>query len=158
MKNAYDSLAVLQLESMELTSKLRTQLARLETQKKVLLDLLETGPDVTAFPTAAIKLRVGEQVFHTSLSTLTRDPTSMLAVMFSGKFALHKDDDGCIFIDRDGSIFASVLYFLRTSRLPPDLPRSAYSALLLEAEFYGLSQLCFLIKQTTKLQEAEVTF
>jgi hypothetical protein len=51
-------------------------------------------------------------------STLRKDPTSMLAAMFGGKFALLTDSEGCYFIDRDGSLFHYILTYLRTSRLP----------------------------------------
>ena len=49
----------------------------------------------------------------TSLLTLTKDPDSMLAAMFSGRHALRQDDDGSFFIDRDGTHFRYVLNFLR---------------------------------------------
>jgi hypothetical protein len=155
VKKSADDLTLLQMEAAELAAKLRTHLLRLDTQKKVLRDLLESGPDLAAFPTGSIKLRVGEHVYHTSVQTLTRDPTSMLAAMFSGKFALHKDEDGCVFIDRDGALFGTVLYFLRTSRLPSDLAATAQADLLAEAEFYGLAQLIALIKEACQPCQVE---
>ena len=47
-----------------------------------------------------IKLNVGGVLFSTSRSTLQKDPDSMLAAMFSGRFKPMQDADGCFFIDR----------------------------------------------------------
>lgn len=55
-----------------------------------------------------IKLDVGGHVYTTSLLTLTRESDSMLAAMFSGRHELLKEEDGCVFIDRDGTHFRSV--------------------------------------------------
>ena len=52
-----------------------------------------------------IKLNVGGVLYKTSLTTLVKDPNSMLAVMFSGRFELQVDEDGSYFIDRDGELF-----------------------------------------------------
>ena len=52
-----------------------------------------------------VKLNVGGKIFKTSLETLCKDPRSMLAAMFSGRFELKPDEDGAYFIDRDGKLF-----------------------------------------------------
>ena len=52
-----------------------------------------------------VKLNVGGVYFKTSLLTLTKDPDSMLAAMFSGRFEENLDEDGSFFIDRDGDLF-----------------------------------------------------
>ena len=52
-----------------------------------------------------VKLNVGGVYFKTSLLTLTKDPDSMLAAMFSGRFEENVDEDGSFFIDRDGDLF-----------------------------------------------------
>jgi hypothetical protein len=52
-----------------------------------------------------VKLDVGGKLFVTSLTTLCSKPDSMLASMFSGRFALEKDTDGSYFIDRNGEYF-----------------------------------------------------
>lgn len=52
-----------------------------------------------------IDLNVGGCHYTTSLSTLRKYEDSMLAVMFSGRYDLVKDEDGHIFIDRDGTFF-----------------------------------------------------
>ena len=60
-----------------------------------------------------MRLSVGGQHFETSLDTLTRDGSSMLAAMFSGRHNVLKDEDGRYFIDRDGTHFRYILNYLR---------------------------------------------
>ncbi len=48
-----------------------------------------------------MKLNIGGSYFETSVETLTCEPGSMLEAMFSGRFAIEKDEDGASFIDRD---------------------------------------------------------
>ncbi|KAL9956030.1 hypothetical protein ACROYT_G037447 [Oculina patagonica] len=50
-----------------------------------------------------LKLNVGGQMFSTSLETMKKDPGSMLHAMFSGRFDTEAAEDGCYFIDRDGT-------------------------------------------------------
>ena len=72
-----------------------------------------------------IKLDVGGHIFTTSQLTLTREADSMLAAMFSGRHGLKKEEDGTIFIDRDGTHFRYILNYLRDGGLGTDaLPRS----------------------------------
>lgn len=52
-----------------------------------------------------ISLNVGGYLFTTSLSTLQKYEDSMLAVMFSGRHEIVKDENGRYFIDRDGKYF-----------------------------------------------------
>ena len=61
-----------------------------------------------------VNLYVGGRRFTTSLQTLTKDPDSMLAAMFSGKFEVKPSEDGVFFIDRDGKHFRFILDYLRT--------------------------------------------
>jgi len=44
-------------------------------------------------------------VYTTSMLTLTREKDSMLAAMFGGRHEVMKEEDGCVFIDRDGTHF-----------------------------------------------------
>ena len=60
-----------------------------------------------------VKLNVGGQHFTTSVQTLKKDPNSMLAAMFSGKFEMKPSEDGSFFIDRDGTYFRFILNYLR---------------------------------------------
>ena len=85
-----------------------------------------------------VKLNVGGSKFETTLSTLTRYPDSMLGAMFSGRHELPPDDEGYVFIDRDGTHFGAILNFLRTGFV--DQPRSEQAAneLKRELEYYQL--------------------
>lgn len=68
---------------------------------------------------AIIELNVGGMFYTTRLSTLTKDPESMLAVMFSGRHVIDKTKDGRFFIDREGSSFKYILQYLRDGKTPP---------------------------------------
>ena len=85
-----------------------------------------------------VKLNVGGSKFETTLSTLTRYPDSMLGAMFSGRHEVPPDDEGYVFIDRDGTHFGAILNFLRTGFV--DQPRSEQAAneLKRELEYYQL--------------------
>ncbi|KAH3762143.1 hypothetical protein Pelo_6017 [Pelomyxa schiedti] len=62
---------------------------------------------------SSIKLDVGGTVFRTSKSTLTKEPGSMLAAMFSGSIPPgRQDEDGTYFIDRSGKHLYAFLYSL----------------------------------------------
>ena len=90
---------------------------------------------------STVKLNVGGQCFTTSGQTLTKDPNSMLAAMFSGRFDMKPSEDGSFFIDRDGTHFRFILNFLRTGKLT--LPEGATFTKELEeeAEFYQIQGL-----------------
>lgn len=49
--------------------------------------LVHKNIEIRKFQDEKIKLNVGGQLFETSLTTLRRDPNSMLADMFGGKRA-----------------------------------------------------------------------
>ena len=87
---------------------------------------------------STILLNVGGHRFTTSLQTLTKDPNSMLAAMFSGKFEMEPSEDGAFFIDRDGTHFRFILNYLRNGKLT--LPEGAtfLKELADEAEFYQI--------------------
>uniref|UniRef100_A0A8C2KDE8 BTB/POZ domain-containing protein KCTD3 n=1 Tax=Cyprinus carpio TaxID=7962 RepID=A0A8C2KDE8_CYPCA len=86
-----------------------------------------------------IHLNVGGRRFSTSRQTLTWVPDSFFSSLLSGRISTLKDETGAIFIDRDPSLFAPILNFLRTKELHP---RSIEVHLLMhEAEFYGITPL-----------------
>uniref|UniRef100_A0A668A5X6 BTB/POZ domain-containing protein KCTD3 n=1 Tax=Myripristis murdjan TaxID=586833 RepID=A0A668A5X6_9TELE len=86
-----------------------------------------------------IHLNVGGKRFSTSRQTLTWVPDSFFSSLLSGRISTLKDETGAIFIDRDPSLFASILNFLRTKELHP---RSVNVHMLMhEAEFYGIAPL-----------------
>lgn len=84
------------------------------------------------------ELNVGGHHFTTSIQTLRKDPNSMLAAMFSGKFDIKRSKDGSFFIDRDGTHFRFILNYLRTGKLT--LPEGAtfLKELEQEAKFYQI--------------------
>ncbi|XP_069500609.1 SH3KBP1-binding protein 1-like [Ambystoma mexicanum] len=86
-----------------------------------------------------IQLNVGGKRFSTSRQTLTWISDSFFSSLLSGRISTLKDETGAIFIDRDPTIFAPILNFLRTKELDP---RQVNTSLLLhEAEFYGITPL-----------------
>ena len=97
-----------------------------------------------------VKLNVGGHYFTTSLQTLTKDPNSMLAAMFSGKFEMEPRGDGAFFIDRDGTHFRFILNYLRTGKLT--LPDGAkfLKELAEEAEFYQIQGILDKLKLMTE--------
>ena len=101
--------------------------------------------------TPTINLNIGGRRFTTSLQTLTKDPDSMLAAMFSGKFEVKPSEDGAFFIDRDGKHFRFILNYLRDGELI--VPEGALFLKELEAEakFYQIKGLLRELKD--KIQE-----
>uniref|UniRef100_A0A8C1GF48 BTB/POZ domain-containing protein KCTD3 n=1 Tax=Cyprinus carpio TaxID=7962 RepID=A0A8C1GF48_CYPCA len=86
-----------------------------------------------------IHLNVGGKRFSTSRQTLTWVPDSFFSSLLRRRISTLKDETGAIFIDRDPSLFAPILNFLRTKELHP---RSIDVHLLMhEAEFYGITPL-----------------
>nr|XP_042696429.1 SH3KBP1-binding protein 1-like [Chrysemys picta bellii] len=83
--------------------------------------------------------RRSRELFSTSRQTLTWISDSFFSSLLSGRISTLKDETGAIFIDRDPTVFAPILNFLRTKELDP---RGVNISLLLhEAEFYGITPL-----------------
>jgi hypothetical protein len=84
-----------------------------------------------------VKLNVGGTRFETTLATLQAQPESMLGTMFSGHAGIHvpTDEDGFVFIDRSGTHFGAILYYLRTGALIMPAEPSGRQALRLELPF-----------------------
>ena len=118
---------------------LKEETSRLR-QEQESIDAMSKKLDQVHF-SSTVKLNVGGQHFTTSVQTLTKDPNSMLAAMFSGKFDMKPSEDGSFFIDRDGTHFRFILNFLRTGKLT--LPEGATFTKELEeeAEFYQIQGL-----------------
>ncbi|ORX62915.1 hypothetical protein DM01DRAFT_164414 [Hesseltinella vesiculosa] len=95
-----------------------------------------------------IKLNVGGDTFETTLTTLQREPLSLLAMMFSGRYLLEPDQDGAYFIDRDPMHFRLVLNYLRDLRLPPSAFENPHVCheLLQEAQYYRIHGLIKLLE------------
>ena len=105
----------------------------LASQKQIVAENLERFK-------GRIKLNVGGMKFETTLSTLARYPDSMLGTMFSGREGIEVpvDEDGYVFIDRDGTHFRVILNFLRSGNIT--FPKDSVEAELLwdELQFYML--------------------
>ena len=73
-----------------------------------------------------VLLSVGGAFFETSCTTLTVVLGSMLEAMFSRRHSIATDEDGRVFIDRDGEHFGLILNFLyATAARTLPLARSA---------------------------------
>ena len=97
-----------------------------------------------------ILLDVGDIRFNTRISMLTEGAAegSMLAAMFSGKYAVEQDGkDGSYFIDRDGTHFGLLLNFLRDP-LKFDVPQCSEvrRALMKEAQYYQIEPLLYALQ------------
>lgn len=86
-----------------------------------------------------IGLNVGGQLFETDVSTLTKDPYSVLAAICRVKPLMPPNKDGVFFFDRDWWLFRHILAFLRSSALPSDL--ETLKELYVEASYYRLESL-----------------
>ncbi|GCC35860.1 hypothetical protein chiPu_0014348 [Chiloscyllium punctatum] len=90
-------------------------------------------------PGEIIHLNVGGKRFSSSRQTLTWIPDSFFSSLLSGRISTLKDETGAIFIDRDPTVFTSILNFLRTKEL--DARDVNIATLRHEAEFYGIAPL-----------------
>ena len=66
-----------------------------------------------------VELNVGGRHFTTHLSTLLKEPHSILNAIFTGKLPISKDTNNRYFIDADGEVFSHILNYLRQEKLPP---------------------------------------
>eukprot|EP01112_Ceratiomyxa_fruticulosa_P004224 TRINITY_DN1465_c1_g1_i3.p1 TRINITY_DN1465_c1_g1~~TRINITY_DN1465_c1_g1_i3.p1 ORF type:complete len:346 (-),score=75.60 TRINITY_DN1465_c1_g1_i3:92-1129(-) len=101
-----------------------------------------------------VRLNVGGQIFTTTMDTLTSCKGSYFDAMFSGRFALKREPDGTIFIDRDPTYFRHILNFLRGS-LPPidELRRDILVEIKNEADYYQLNDLVDLMVPPTPIPD-----
>lgn len=83
-----------------------------------------------------VLLNVGGRKYATSKATLSRDPSSMLAKMFTQEYPNATDRDGNYVIDRDGDTFKYILNFLRDGSCVLPVTYQARAELLREAEYY----------------------
>ncbi|EDO49543.1 predicted protein, partial [Nematostella vectensis] len=98
---------------------------------------------VQEFQESRVKLDVGGHHFTTSLLTLRKEPHSMLAAMFSGRFKLKQASDESYFLDRDGTHFRHILNYLRDGFLAETFPTDEVilKEIQQEANFYQLTGL-----------------
>eukprot|EP00741_Cyanophora_paradoxa_P001923 tig00000523_g1862.t1 len=94
-----------------------------------------------------VVLNIGGRRFETSKSTLTRLSDTFFGCLLGGNFAVKREADGAVFVDRDGTCFEYVLNYLRdgTDAVLPDDPH-VLQRLEREAKFYQLSELEALLR------------
>jgi len=91
-----------------------------------------------------IYLDVGGMFYTSTFETLTAVPDSLIGRMFSGRYPVEVNDDGRVFIDRDGTYFGYVLKFLREpSKNVKMSDKEEYEEFKTEIEFYGLTKAMF---------------
>jgi hypothetical protein len=95
-------------------------------------------------PDTEIVINVGGQIFEVDVSTLTRDPFSILAGLCRRNPVIPPDEDGVFFIDRDWWLFRHILSFLRSNILPNEI--EALKELYVEASYYRLESLLHAIE------------
>ena len=139
------------LQEEEHLKKVGKQLERekgeIEEQRESLQRETQRMSELNKICETRIKLDIGGHVYATSTLTLTKDPQSMLAAMFSGRHSVKKEDDGSYFIDRDGTHFRYILNYLRDGGFKDDsLPGDILTELQTEAEYYQLSGLVALLQ------------
>jgi len=85
-----------------------------------------------------IKLNVGGYKFSTTSSTISKCGSNFLSNLINGKIPSLKDEEGYIFIDRNGKNFEIILDYLRNGILliPPTI---SLKSVIVEASFYSLS-------------------
>ena len=84
--------------------------------------------------TAMVRLNVGGWRYDASRTTLER------AGFFrsSQNFGVDYDEDGCLFLDRDGHLFKHLLAYMRTGKRPPEAVIDKYRSHLMEEAIFFL--------------------
>jgi len=91
---------------------------------------------------STVRLNVGGKHFDTTRDTLQRAP--FFAPWLEGLFEMACDEDGRIFIDRDGHLFGIILSFLRNFQRPAQITIDAHKrALLAECDFFQIDSLAY---------------
>ncbi|CAL1539605.1 unnamed protein product [Lymnaea stagnalis] len=142
----------------EKEEELRVHREELQTEKERFQMELKRMSELSKIQESRIKLDIGGNLFTTSLLTLTKDPNSMLAAMFSGRHELKTEADGSYFIDRDGTHFRYVLNYLRDGCVKEGtLPMSEtmWRELQTEAEFYQLEEFACFLRELLSKRDAE---
>jgi hypothetical protein len=88
-----------------------------------------------------VRLNVGSRVFDTCPQTLTMSP--YFDSFLEGRIGHAVDENGRLFIDRDGDLFAYLLNFMRTTKLymPQSIILEKRQQLLGECEYFAMDWL-----------------
>ena len=142
----------IQNEKDQLQKEIQKEKDQLQNEKDQLQNEIQLMSEMNKICETRIKLDIGGHIYTTSTLTLTKDPQSMLAAMFSGRHSIKKEEDGSYFIDRDGTHFCYILNYLRDGGFDYDMlhtDRDIQKKLLREAEYYQLSGLVDDLLQST---------
>lgn len=100
---------------------------------------IQSTPKVstTSSESQIIKLNIGGVKYWTTRSTLLASGDNYFSALVDGRWKASLDEDGFIFIDRNGKYFEPILDYLRMGRwrCPPNLDEGQ---LLEEAQFYSI--------------------
>ncbi len=95
-----------------------------------------------------MRLNIGGRRFETTCQTLAGLP--YFEPLIEGRFAHAKDENGYVFVDRSGDLFAVLLQFLRCKQRPAEPILAKHGTTLLdECNFYGLESLAQKIRGET---------
>ena len=120
-------------------AKLRADTEALEASKATFVETKAAVDGALDKFKGRVKLNVGGVKYETTLTTLTADgDDSMLGSMFSGRHELNPNEDGEVFIDRDGKHFGHILNVLRNTSVAVTI--SDRRAIKAELEYYGISE------------------
>ena len=104
---------------------------------------MEPAPKRSRQSGSRVTLNVGSVRFETTLETLRGYPNSFFGALTSGRHLVNWEENGSIFIVRSASQFSYILQYLRNGSKGIVAPESLadQDELLLEAEYYGLTEL-----------------
>jgi hypothetical protein len=144
------SVQALRTQYQNLIGKVANELTEIKSLTATLQSEIETlskerdsiGQTPHKLQEGRVKLDVGGHHFSTTLDTLTRVPDSNIGRMFSGRFPVQVNDDGRIFIDRDGTYFQYILNYLRDPEggMVKLKDKEQMDELKIEIEYFGLTQ------------------
>jgi len=139
-------------KSKELEEERERLLGEINAEKKAFYNEIEKKENdrqqflKKLFPGGIVKLNVGGVEYATNISTVTSQPDTILAMIFSGKVDIDLCDDGFLFIDRDGTHFRYILNYLRSAeKFTMPTNKEVRRELSLESRFYGVHGLADLI-------------
>jgi len=144
------SVLSLRTQYQDLVGKVANELTEIKTLTATLQSEIDTltkerdqiGQTPHKLIETRVKLDVGGHHFSTTLDTLTRVPDSNIGRMFSGRFPVQVNEDGRIFIDRDGTYFQYILNYLRDPEggMVKLKEKEQMDELKIEIEYFGLTQ------------------
>jgi hypothetical protein len=149
-------LSMLTATESQVRERIRQQQEELESQRSTFEGQKQRMEEMNKRQQTRVKLNIGGIRYETSVATLAKDGTSMLAAMFSGLYPISPDpEDGAIFIDRDGTHFRYILNYLRDGVFNAPHEPSILRELLQEAEFYQIGGLIAILKNNLQILAGE---